>query len=122
MKRVIRSFNYALQGLWAALENELNIFIQLFIGIVGLALGLYFRINYLEWTVGILTFAFVFSLELINIAIEEIVDSFTSNVHPGAKRAKDVAAAAVLVAFIAEIIIGVIIFLPYISLFLTVFL
>lgn len=121
MKRTLRSFKFAFEGLWSALSNERNIYIQLFIGVLGLGMGLYFHINYLEWAISILTFAFVFSLELLNTAIEEIVDSFTGNVHPAAKRAKDVAAAAVFVALLAEILIGVIIFLPYISLFLTVF-
>ncbi len=107
------SFKYAFEGVWEALRTERNLFIQLLIGIAGLILGMFYKISQNEWIIGITIFTLVFSLELTNTAIEEVVDSFTQNSHPGAKRAKDVAAAAVMVAFWTEVIVGLLIFLPY---------
>jgi undecaprenol kinase len=79
-----------------------------------LALGFYFKITKAEWLAIVLTIGFVITFELINTAIEEIVDSFTDQVHPAAKKAKDVSAAAVLIASITAVIIGILIFLPLI--------
>ena len=57
--------------------------------------------------------ALVLTLELTNTAIEAIVDSFTEEQHPRAKYAKDISAAAVLILAIAAVIVGLVIFLPY---------
>lgn len=112
-KRIL-SFKYAFEGIYTAFIDEPNLRIQTSIGLAGLLLGLYFQISTIEWLLGIISFSLVFCLELTNTAIEELINSFTQSHHPGAKKAKDVAAAAVMVSFFAEIIIGAIIFLPYI--------
>ena len=119
-KKVLFSFKYAFEGIWLALHTEHNLLIQLLLGILGTIMGIYFQITQIEWLIGITVFALDFSLELTNTAIEEVVDSFTDQVHPSAKKAKDVAAAAVMTAFIAEVVVGLLIFLPYILKFLTV--
>ena len=75
--------------------------------------GIYFQITQLEWILVIILSALVFAVELTNTAIEVVVDSFTLEQHPGAKLAKDVAAAAVLVVSMSAAIVGVIVFLPY---------
>lgn len=113
MRHRIASFRYAFDGIWAALHTEPNLLIQFIIGICSLILGIIFQITTTEWLLGITVFTLDFSLELTNTAIEEVVDSFTGGTHPAAKKAKDVAAAAVMVAFFAEIAVGLIIFLPY---------
>ena len=77
-------------------------------------MGYYFSISEIEWLILILIIGFVLTFELTNTAIEEIVDSFTDREHPAAKKAKDVAAGAVLLASITALVIGLIIFLPYI--------
>lgn len=56
----------------------------------------------------------VFSMELTNTAIEEVVNSFVVDYHPGAKKAKDIAAAAVMVVFFVEVVVGLFIFIPHI--------
>ena len=110
----IISFKFALAGIWIALKEEHNLYAQLIIGIIGLLLGLYFKISRDDWLFGVISWGLVFSMELTNTAIEEVVDSFVSEYHPGAKKAKDVSAAAVMVAFFVEVIVGLIIFIPYI--------
>lgn len=112
------SFKYAIEGLATALHDQPNLVLQLCIAAVVLALGFYFRITHTEWLIISLTIGFVVTFELTNTAIEEIVDSFTDQVHPAAKKAKDVAAAAVLVAALTAAIIGLMIFLPYLTVFL----
>ena len=60
----------------------------------------------------IILFGFVIALELVNTAIELTVDLAMPEIHPKAKAAKDIAAAAVLVSATCSVIIGLIIFLP----------
>lgn len=108
------SFKYAFEGIATALKDQPNLKFQLCIGVFTLALAYYFNIPKDEWLIIILTIGFVLVLELTNTAIEEVVDSFTDKVHPAAKKAKDVAAGAVLIASITATAIGLAIFLPYI--------
>lgn len=108
------SFKYALEGIVTALKDQPNLKFQFCVALIILSLGYYFSIPRFEWLILILTIGLVLTLELTNTAIEEVVDSFTDQVHPAAKKAKDVAAGAVLIASITSIAIGLIIFLPYI--------
>lgn len=109
----ILSFKYAFSGIWTALKQEPNLIFHLIAALLALLLGFYFQISETKWLTIILTIGLVVSLELTNTAIEEVVNSFTAEVHPSAKKAKDVAAGAVLVASITALIIGLYIFLPY---------
>jgi len=108
------SFRYALEGIITAFKDQPNLKFQVCISLIVLALSYYFSISRTEWLVIILTIGFVLTFELTNTAIEEIVDSFTDKTHPAAKKAKDVAAAGVLIASATAVAIGLIIFLPYI--------
>ncbi len=118
-RKRLASFKYASHGIWQALKDGPNLQIHILFGIIAILLGLIFQITYFEWLIIILLIGLVISLELTNTAIEETVDYFTQNLHPGAKRAKDVAAGAVLIAAITALIIGLFIFLPYIIQYLT---
>lgn len=74
--------------------------------------GFIFKISTIEWIICIILFAFVISLELVNTAIEAVVDIVMPEINEKAKIAKDVSAASVLVSAICAAIIGLIIFLP----------
>lgn len=112
-KKSVTNFTYAFNGLWLALKDEPNMIFHLLGAILVIFLGWFFQIKISEWLIVILLIGLVISLELTNTAIEEVVDSFTQKEHPGAKKAKDIASAAVLIATIAALIIGFLIFLPY---------
>lgn len=113
LKKRIHSVGYAITGISTGIKDQPNIRIHLISACLAVALGFYLRINFYDWLILILTISSVITVEFINTAIEEIVDSFTSDEHPSAKKAKDVAAAAVLITSIAAVIIGIAIFLPY---------
>jgi undecaprenol kinase len=107
------SFKYAARGILTAIRDEPNLQIHLFIASLVILTGVLLDIKTFDWTVLIFLIGFVITLELTNTAIEEIVNSFTQREHPSAKKAKDVAAGAVLVSAITASIIGLLIFLPY---------
>jgi undecaprenol kinase len=56
----------------------------------------------------------MFALELVNSGIERVVDLVTEEYHPFAKQAKDLAAGAVFIYAVVSVVIGIVIFLPYI--------
>lgn len=112
MSRRVLSFKFAFEGLWTAFMEEPNMRFHFLAAVVVIILGFLLGITLTEWLILILTIGLVISVELTNTAIETVVDSFTENTHPGAKRAKDVSAAAVLSVSIMAGIIGLVIFLP----------
>ena len=108
------SFGYAFEGIWTGIRNERNMKIHCLAIIVVTLTGTLFQITAMEWCICLLLFALVAALELVNTAIEAVVDLVTEEKKPLAKIAKDTAAGAVLFAAIISVIIGCIIFLPYV--------
>lgn len=109
----ILSFKHAGEGILTALKEEPNLKVHFLIGVVVILAGIIFKITKFEWTVLLMLIGMVITLELTNTAIEEIVNTFTQEISPSAKRAKDVAAGAVLTVSITAAVIGMIIFWPY---------
>jgi len=108
----IRSFRYAFQGWGYVLRTQRNAWIHSAIATVVFLIGLWLQLPARDWAVVILTAAFVFSAEFINTAIEAVVDLATAEHHPLAKIGKDVGAAAVLVAALAAVLVGLLILGP----------
>ena len=114
-KKFIKSFGYAFEGICYAIVNELNIKVMSFLGILAIILSFVFKISYTEKLVILLLIAIIIPMELINTAIEAVVD-----LHDGDKRskygkiAKDCASGALLFASFMALIIGIIIFMPHI--------
>lgn len=86
--------------------------IHLFFTMLVILLGFFLQVSKVEWVFLLLSIGGVISLELINSSIENLVDLVTDEFHPLAKKAKDMAAAAVFIFSIVSIIIGLIIFIP----------
>lgn len=106
------SFRYATAGLRYLLVSQRNARVQSGVGIGALILAAVLRVSRVEWAIITLLIALVLTLEALNSAIEATVDLVTSDYHPLAKIAKDVAAGAVWLMAITSVIIGAIIFLP----------
>lgn len=107
-----KSLGYAISGIIQCIQKERNIKIHLVFMFLVIICGFLFQLSITEWLVCILLFGLVISLELINTAIEAVVDLCTQEYHPLAKIAKDTAAGAVLISAIASVVIGLIIFVP----------
>ncbi|WP_306480082.1 diacylglycerol kinase family protein [Mediterraneibacter sp.] len=107
------SFGYAFEGIWTGIRKERNMKIHCLAVIAVTAAGTFLHIKPVEWCICLLLFGLILSLELVNTAVEAVVDLVTEEKKPLAKIAKDTAAGAVLVSAIAAAIIGCIIFIPY---------
>ena len=117
-KNVFHSFKYAFSGLKYGFINTKKLHIDLIFIIAVIICGFVFKIHYVEWAILLGCISLVVSLELMNTAIESVVDLASPDVHPLAKVSKDVAAGAVLLSAIMSAIIGFIIFIPkFIDLF-----
>lgn len=106
----IRSFGYAIEGFRTAVATERNIKVQLLVGVLAIVAGLVLRIDALSWVLVLLCIGLVLFAELVNTSIEAIVDLATQDLHPLAKRAKDIAAASVFTLSITAAVVGVIVF------------
>lgn len=111
---LLGSFSYAATGILTALLSERNMRIHLISSIMVFLFSIYFSITKMEWIVILFAIGGMFSLELINTAIERVVDLVTKEYHPLAKQAKDIAAGAVFLYAVLSVIVGSIIFIPYI--------
>lgn len=114
IKRLVRSFNYALEGIVFVLRKDQNMRIHLGVAIVVLVLGLLFGITPFELGLLLVAIAFVLCIEMLNSAIEQMVNLISREHRQEAKIAKDVSAGMVLIAAIASSIIGIYVFAPYI--------
>ena len=115
IKRLYKSFTYAFRGLGKTLKEEQNLQIQSIAGLVVIILGWYFRIEVEEWLILILVIGLVILMEIINSAIERITDVLKPRLDNYVKEIKDIMAAAVMLASVIAVTVGLIIFLPYLT-------
>lgn len=114
IKKRIKSFGYAFQGIGSFLRKEPNAWIHCMAVVVVTFFGGYCEISSTEWCIVVLCFGLVLMAEAFNTVIERLVDWVSPEFHPMAGLIKDVAAGAVLICAIAVAIVGSIIFIPYI--------
>ncbi len=107
-----KSFGYAFEGIFAGIRGERNMKIHCFAAVCVVVAGVLFHISVTEWCICLVLFGLILSLELVNTAIEAVVDFVTEDKKPLAKLAKDTAAGAVLIAAVMAAMAGLLIFVP----------
>ena len=108
--KVWRSFNHAFEGIMYATRTQANMRVHFVIAALVLVATLILRLDRFYVIAVVILIALVLAMELINTAIEAIVDLLTVAHHPLAKTAKDAAAGAVLVVSVASAVCGYLIF------------
>ena len=106
------SFRFAAEGVWNAVRTEAHMRFHLLAAVAAVLLGVAFGIGPGEWLWVGLAIAFVWSAELVNTAVERLVDLVSPERQPLAKAAKDTAAGAVLVAAVFAVLVGCTVFGP----------
>jgi diacylglycerol kinase len=112
MKKLIKSFSYALHGLKHALIHEQNFRIEIFCAAIAIGCSFVFNISKTEWLVVIVNITVVLMAELFNTAIENLCNMIHKETHPIIKIIKDVSAAAVVITASCAFFCGLIIFVP----------
>ncbi|MDO5709201.1 MAG: diacylglycerol kinase family protein [Coriobacteriales bacterium] len=105
-----RSFLFAVQGFRTALTQERNLKVMLAAGGLTIVGGLFVGLDALSWAIVLVCCGIIIAAELINTAIEKIVDLVSPEFHPLAGQAKDIAAAAVWVMALLVAIVGILVF------------
>lgn len=111
IRSTTQSFGYALSGIKTAFKQEPNFQVHVVVGVLVIFIGALSGLTKFEWLLLIYSIFFVLILELFNTSLEAMVNLVSPDIHPKAKIAKDVAAAAVLFAAIQAVVIGGAIFL-----------
>lgn len=112
MKKRIQSFGYAAHGIRMVFSSEPNMKIHLVVTLIVIICGFLFSISITEWLSCILCMGLVIGAEMINTAIENLVNLVSPEHNQLAGKVKDIAAGAVLVCAIISVIIGLLIFAP----------
>ncbi|TRZ75927.1 MAG: diacylglycerol kinase family protein [Bacteroidetes bacterium] len=110
----LRSFRFAFTGILLAIRTQHNFRIHLTAFALVIASGFIFGISAAEWCIILLASALVLSLEIINTAMEFLVDLLSPEYHEKAGFVKDLSAAAVLISSAIALVCGLIIFAKYI--------
>lgn len=113
LRRLLRSFRHALQGVDYSVRHERNFQFELFASVIVMAVAWWVGIHRAEWIIVFFLIFWVLSAELMNTAVERIINVLKPTLHPYARVIKDVMAAAVLMSALAAAVIGLTIFLPY---------
>ncbi len=111
-RRLIARVGYALRGWVEAWKCQPNVRIQAAFVVAVTALGLYLGLSAEQWAIIVLTYGLVVATELLNSALEALTDLASPTFHPLARRAKDIAAGAVLLTAVAALIVGLLILGP----------
>jgi diacylglycerol kinase len=104
------AFRYALQGFARTIRTQRSMKIHLCVAILVLIVGIFVRLERIEWALIAICVGLVLASELINTALEAVVDIASPTFHPKAKIAKDAAAAAVFVFAVVSVIVGLLVF------------
>lgn len=115
----VKSFSYAIAGIKEAFNKEPNLRTHLLFAFLVIIAALLLGFKAVEWAILLITIFLVLSLELVNTAIESLVNLVSPEIKPEAKIAKDISASVVLLGALLAIVIGLILFVPkLINLFL----
>ncbi len=115
---IIESFNYAIDGIFEAIRTEKHMKFHGFISVIAVIVSIFSEMSKYEILALILSITMVWVAELFNSSIEAIVDMITAQYHPLAKKAKDIAAGAVLITGINAIVVAYVIFERRVSFYL----
>lgn len=108
------SFKHAIDGIWYVLKSQPNFRFHSVVALFIILLSLKLEITKIEWIVILFTILLVLVTEMINTAIEAMTDLLTQQHNQFAKISKDVSAGMVLITASLSVVVGLIIFLPYI--------
>jgi diacylglycerol kinase len=109
---LISSFRFAFAGIAHAFKTQRNFKVHCGVSVLVLGMGLALQIDLSEWAIIAIAAGLVFQAELVNTALEALVDKVSPERHPLAKVTKDCAAGAVLVTALAAVLVGLLVFGP----------
>ncbi|MEK7615154.1 MAG: diacylglycerol kinase [Patescibacteria group bacterium] len=117
-KRLKQSFTHALRGVVVVFQSEQSFRLQIFGALLIILFGIWLRIRTWEWIILLGLIGSVLCLEMVNSVFERIIDTFKPRIHPIVRDIKDIMAATVLTMSSIALLVGVLIFWPYVLVFI----
>ncbi len=111
-KSLLEALCHSLDGIKYALQTERSLKIEFVLAIIAVGLGIFLELSLTQFAVIFLTIGVVLLAELMNTAIEVMLDLYTQEYNKNIKLAKDVSSGAVLVTSIASVLVAVVLLLP----------
>jgi len=108
----IRAFRYAFAGWGHVLRTQRNAWIHAVVSTLVVLMGAWLQLSRQEWAMIILTITMVWMAEFINTSLEAVVDLASPEQHELARVSKDVGAAAVLIAALSSVLVGLLVMGP----------
>ncbi len=112
IKKTQQKFLYALIGLWVTVKEEKSLLTHIFITSIVVGLGIWVKLSLTHWAILVITISIVMGFEVLNTAMEALVDMISFQYNLKVKKVKDIAAGATLLVAIAAIVVGMLIFIP----------
>lgn len=110
MKKMVDSFNAAIEGFFYVLKKERNMRIHFIVGVIVILFAIYLNFTRVELLVLCLTIGLVLITEMVNTAIEIILNKLNRQYAYWIKRVKDITAGAVLISSLNAVIVGYFLF------------
>ncbi len=114
----VESFKHAIRGIGLMLRSQQNAWIHAMATVLVVVFGFLFGVTRSQWCWLVLAIVVVWTAEALNTALEFLADFASPEFHPLVKKAKDVAAGAVLISALGSVIIGLFVLGPYLLRFL----
>jgi len=111
----LKSFGFAIKGAIKLITTEHSVMVQSSIGLIMIIVGFYFHITHEEWMIQTLAVGLVLGIEGLNTAVEKVADFIHPEYHERIGFIKDIAAGAVFFAALTAILVGCMIYIPYLS-------
>ncbi len=110
----LKKFGYAFRGLYVSLKEESSLVVHFVIATIVIIMGIILNkyMTSTDWSILVILISIIIGMELLNTAIENVVDIIMFEYNAKAKKIKDVSAAATLILTLASIVVGLVIFIP----------
>lgn len=106
VRKVLRSFRFAGQGIIDLFRFENNARVHLLIALAVVAVGFWLKLDRFEWGIILTQIGLVWAAEAFNTAIEKLCDVVSPGLHPQIKAIKDLSSGAVLIVAIIAVVVG----------------
>lgn len=115
LKRLQQKWLYSIVGLWTAVKEEKSLWAYLVLMPIIIGVGIWVKLSFSEWAIVIITSFLVFTIEIINTALEAAVDTISFQYNVKVKKIKDIASGATLVITIGALVALLLIFIPHLQ-------
>ena len=106
------SIGYGLAGIWSVLRTQRNAWIHSLATLAAISLGIWLRLSRADWALLVIAIGIVWLADLMNTALEALIDLVSPAIHPLATGSKDVSAGPVVLTSLSSCVLGLLTFLP----------